>query len=119
MVWEATAPSVTVLSDTREPAGDLRAFQRLAGRGPASSVEPLDPATDPTIAAALDELVRKHEAAWLDEPIPALAGHTPRQCADDPTRRIDLIRLLDSFPQGTNQPGTMSPTRLRAALGLE
>jgi hypothetical protein len=35
------------------------------------------------------------------------------------TRRIDLIRLLDSFPQGTNQPGTMSPTRLRAALGLE
>jgi tetratricopeptide (TPR) repeat protein len=111
-------PSVTVLSDTREPAGDLRAVQRLAARGPATSADLLDPATDPGIAAALDEMVRKHEEAWLDEPIPALAGHTPRECADDPTRRPDLIRLLDSFPQDTDRLGTMSPARLRAALGL-
>jgi hypothetical protein len=58
------------------------------------------------------------EAAWLDEPIPALAGHTPHECANDPTRRPDLIRLLDSFPQDTGRPGTMSPAPLRAALGL-
>jgi len=115
----ALDPSVTVLSDTRDPAGDLRAVQRLAARGPATSADVLDPAADPAIAAALDEITRKHEAAWLDEPIPALAGHTPRECADDPTRRPDLIRLLDSFPQDTDQPGTMSPTRLRAALGLD
>ena len=115
----ALDPSVTVLSDTREPAGDLRAVQRLAGRGPAASGQVLDPATDPAIAAALDEMARKHEAAWLDEPIPALAGQTPRACADDPTRRPDLIRLLDSFPQDTDRPGAMSPRRLRAALGLD
>ncbi len=115
----ALGPSVTVLSDIRKPAGDLRAVQRLAGRSPATSAELPDPATDPTIAAALEEMARKHEAAWLDEPIPALAGHTPRQCADNPTRRPDLIRLLDSFPQDNNRPGTMSPTRLRAALGLD
>jgi tetratricopeptide (TPR) repeat protein len=108
-------PSATVISDSREPVGDARAVQRLAAGSPATSAEFLDP----TIAAALDEIVRKHEAAWLDEPIPALAGHTPRECADDPTRRPDLIRLLDSFPQDTGQPGTMSPTRLRAALGLD
>ena len=77
----------------------------------------LDPAADPAIAAVLEEMARTYEAAWLDEPIPALAGHTPRQCADDPTRRPDLIRLLDSFPQ-TGGPGTMSPARLRVALGL-
>jgi hypothetical protein len=47
-----------------------------------------------------------------------LAGHTPRECANDPTRRPDLIRLLDSFPQNTDRPGTMSPARLRAALDL-
>ena len=115
----ALDPSVIVLSDTREPAGDLRAVQRLAGRGPETSADLLDPATDPAIAAALDEMARKHEESWLDEPIPALAGHTPRECADDPTRRPDLIRLLDSFPQDTDQPGTMSPARLRAALGLD
>jgi tetratricopeptide (TPR) repeat protein len=112
-------PSVTVLSDARQPAGDLRVVQRLASRSSATSAEVLDPGTDPTVAAALDEMIRKHEAAWLDEPIPALAGHTPRECADDPTRRPDLIALLDSFPQDTGRPGTMSPTRLRAALGLD
>ena len=69
-------------------------------------------------AAALEEMARRYEAAWLHEPIPALAGHTPRECANDPSRRPDLIRLLDSFPQDTGQPGTMSPARLRAALGL-
>jgi tetratricopeptide (TPR) repeat protein len=111
-------PSATVLDETREPASDIHAVQQLAARTPAASAPPLDPVTNPAIAAALDDMARKHETAWLDEPLPALAGHTPRQCADDPTRRPDLIRLLDSFPPDTGQPGTMSPTRLRAALNL-
>ena len=114
----ALDPSVTVLSETREPAGDVRAVQRLAARSSAAPATFLDPAANPAIAAALEEMARTYEAAWLDEPIPALAGHTPRECANDPTRRPDLIRLLDSFPQDTGQPGTMSPARLRAALGL-
>ena len=66
----------------------------------------------------MTEFTAKYEETWLDEPIPALAGHTPRECAGDPTRRPDLIRLLDSFPEDDGQPGTMSPARLRAALGL-
>lgn len=110
--------SVTVLRETREPAGDVRAVQRLAARSSATPATFIDPAANPGIAATLDEMARKYEAAWLDEPIPALAGHTPRECTNDPTRRPDLIRLLDSFPQDTGQPGTMSPARLRAALGL-
>ncbi len=114
----ALDPSVSVLSQTREPAGDVRAVGRLASRNSATPATILDPAADPAIAAALDEMARKYEAAWLDEPIPALAGHTPREYADDPTRRPDLIRLLDSFPPDTGRPGTMSPARLRAALGL-
>lgn len=112
-------PSVTVLRETREPAGDVRTVQQLAARSSAAAPATfLDPAADPAIAAALEEMARKHEAAWIDEPIPALAGHTPHECADDPTRRPDLIRLLDSFPQDDGPPGTMSPARLRAALGL-
>ena len=114
----ALNPSVTVLSETREPAGDVRAVQQLAARSSPTPAPFLDPAANPAIATALDEMARTYEAAWLDEPIPALAGHTPRECANDPTRRPDLIRLLDSFPQDTGRPGTMSPARLRAALGL-
>lgn len=112
---------VSVLSETREPLGDLRDVQRLAGDAAEGGVieEGVDAAADPALAAALEEMIQTYEAAWLDEPIPALAGHTPRQCADDPTRRPDLIRLLDSFPPDTGRPGTMSPARLRAALGLD
>ncbi|MFC9768125.1 hypothetical protein ACFVJ2_40860, partial [Rhodococcus jostii] len=76
----------------------------------------LDP-EDPAIAAALDEHIRGYEQQWLDDSIPALGGHTPRECAADPTRRDDLIRLLDSFPQ-QERPGAMSVRRLREALGL-
>jgi hypothetical protein len=71
------------------------------------------------VAEALDDFIREYETKWLDEPIPALEGHTPRQAADDPTRRGDLIRLLDSFPADDGTPGRMSPERLRVALGLE
>ena len=61
-------------------------------------------------------MTRAHERAWLDEPIPALAGATPREAAADPTRRPDLIRLLDSF--GPSGPGAMDAVRLRTQLGL-
>lgn len=117
----ALDPSVSVLSETREPLADLRDAQRLARRDADEGVvdDGMDAAADPALAAALEEMIHTYEAAWLDEPIPALAGQTPRQCADDPTRRPDLIRLLDSFPPDTGRPGAMSPARLRAALGLD
>ncbi|MEC9326226.1 MAG: hypothetical protein VYB90_20535, partial [Actinomycetota bacterium] len=44
-------------------------------------------------------------------------GYTPRQAADDPTRRGDLIALLDTFPVLEGAVG-MDAERLRAALGL-
>jgi len=73
---------------------------------------------DPEVAAAVDDFIRKYETKWLDEPIPALDGHTPRRAADDPTRRGDLIKLLDTFPAGDAARGGMDADRLRAALGL-
>lgn len=66
--------------------------------------------------AAMEEFMRDYETRWLDESIPALNGLTPRQAADDPTRRGDLIKLLDSFP--ATERG-MNADRLRAALGLD
>ena len=70
------------------------------------------------MAALLYEFIRDYETRWLDEPIPALDGHTPRQAADDPTRRADLINLLDTFPAGEAARGGMDADRLRARLGL-
>ena len=62
--------------------------------------------------------MRNYETQWLDMAIPALHGLTPREAAEDPTRRDDLVRLLASFDDGEESPLTMSPRRLRAALGL-
>lgn len=38
------------------------------------------------------------EDRWCDERVPALGGLTPRQAADDPTRRADLLALLAELP---------------------
>lgn len=107
------APGLQVLTQTRRPAEDLQeAMSRAPGGAPAQTLA----SSDPQIVAALEQLTRAHETAWLDEPIPALAGVTPREAAADPTRRPDLIRLLNSF--GAAGPGAMDADRLRAELGL-
>lgn len=110
-------PGLRVLDDSRRPVRDMREAAELASQLPAGDDDVLDP-DDPMVAAALAEFIREYESKWLDEPIPALDGHTPRQAADDPTRRGDLIRLLDSFPAGAAARGGMDAARLRAALGL-
>ena len=110
-------PTMRVLDDSRRPIRDAREAAELAAQLPAAE-DALDPG-DPEVAAMLDEFIREYEAKWLDEPIPALDGHTPRQAADDPTRRGDLIKLLDRFPAVEDSPGRMSAERLRSALGLE
>ena len=111
-------PATKVLEDSRRPLRDVRDAAELAGQLPMAGEEALDP-DDPELAAVLDEFVRNYETKWLDEPIPALDGHTPRQAAEDPTRRSDLIKLLDSFPAGEAARGGMDADRLRAALGLQ
>ena len=72
---------------------------------------------NPELAAIIGAKVAQYEREWLDEPIPALQGFTPREAAADPTRRDDLIRLLETFPSD-GQPHVMDGGRLRAALGL-
>jgi hypothetical protein len=102
-------PQARLLDESRTSAADTLAEPR-------EKPEPVE--HDPEILAILDERIRQHEASWIHESIPALDGYTPTEAAADPTRRDDLIRLLNSFPD-TGQPGTMSPSRLRAALGLD
>ncbi len=110
-------PAIRVVDDSRRPMRDVREAAELAKQLPITDEDALDP-DDPKAAAALQEFIRDYETKWLDQPIPALDGHTPRQAADDPTRRGDLIKLLDSFPAGAAARGGMDVDRLRAALGL-
>jgi hypothetical protein len=110
-------PAMSVLDDSRRPVRDAREAAELAKQMPMTGEDALDP-DEPELVAFLDEFIRDYETKWLDEPIPALDGHTPRQAADDPTRRGDLIKLLDTFPAAKASRGGMDADRLRAALGL-
>ena len=114
--------SLTIIDEGRQPAHEIGEAMRRAGipspTGGETPTNVLD-SSDPEVAAMLGQMARQYEQAWLDDSIPALAGQTPREAAADPTRRPDLIRLLDSFPPEQDRPGMMNPDRLRAALGLQ
>jgi len=110
-----TLTKVVVLEETRDP---VVAPSRLGPRPHSGTVDPEPP--DPEAAAMLAEIMRQKEEAWLDEQIPLLDGLTPRQAAADPTRRGDLIALLDSFsPVEGDTMMTFNAERLRRLLGLD
>lgn len=105
-------PTAVLMAETRTPAA-----QWLAEAAESDVLEsPRQPA-DPDTADVLDQYIRDYERQWIDDSIPALEGYTPREAAADPTRRDDVMRLLDSMP-ADERPGTMSARRLRDMLGL-
>jgi len=78
-----------VVDDVRVPAAEALADRATSGRL-------LPDALPPEAEKAMDEFARDYERRWLDMDIPALAGLTPRQTADDPTSREDLVALRSS-----------------------
>jgi hypothetical protein len=91
----------------------LSEFVERRDRGDADDALDL---TDPATDELLDTLIRQHEERWLDEPVPALRGLTPREAADDPIGGEELDRLLRTF--GPPMRGGFDAARLREALGL-
>ena len=73
--------------------------------------EPPPPGSEEVIA----EYLADHDRRWVDMTLPALGGLTPREAADDPTRREDLLLLLDEFEASMAPERT---ARIRSALGL-
>jgi len=53
-----------------------------------------DDPTPPELVEALKDLKRRHMEEWLDTPIPALSGMTPREAAAKPRKRKELLLLL-------------------------
>ncbi len=111
LVDESTRPMASLLEEGLPDEGLPE-----DGAGPLGTPDPGD--LDP---ALLREVVRRHEENWLDDHIPALQGRTPREAAQDPVLREDLVALLDDFEwQDRRNPGplAMDVGRLRRELGL-
>jgi hypothetical protein len=56
---------------------------------------------NPEIRAAMEAHMANYEAEWLDNPVPALKGLTPRDAAAGPIAREELIRLWRHSPRWT------------------
>ena len=80
-------------------------------------VEPA-PAKEPQIAAAEAELRRRYSQTWLDTPVPALNGKTPRQAARSAAGRERLDALLLGFGRGPAAGQDDEIAFLRTALKL-
>lgn len=125
----SVVPDATIVDEERRAAADLLAG--LGGPGGDAEAEDddglldldaLDPQARSELEAQLDGMMRAHEDAWVDTPLPALSGATPREAADDPTRRDALLRLLQEFEDHAarwDSPGRpMDADRIRGLLGL-
>jgi hypothetical protein len=107
----------------REEVGADEALRRARAKGghERAARPELDPATDPELAAIMDEYIREHERRWVDESIPALGGLTPRQALADPAMRPELDAMLDDMEwqmRAAGGHGLMDPRRVRALLGM-
>jgi hypothetical protein len=98
---------------------DVRSVdEMLAEHRPSDAAEPaLDLDEHPEVAELVAQHLRRMEEQWIDEPIPALGGRTPRQAASDPIGRAELERLFASMPKVAGETG-MDPDRMRALLGM-
>ncbi len=115
----AADPAARLIDESTRPMADLLGEAVPAGRAPGPAP---GPSPSPELEAdAIGQLVRQHEESWLDEQVPALQGRTPREAAQDPVLRGELVALLDDFEwQGRRSPGafTMDVARLRRELGI-
>ncbi|HUO83890.1 MAG TPA: SEC-C domain-containing protein [Thermoanaerobaculia bacterium] len=80
------------------------------------------PEDSPEAQEMIRTLKEQHYAAWIDEPIPALGGKTPREAAKRAKSRKELDLLLRAIERGEQlQPEEtrFDVRRLRSRLGLE
>jgi hypothetical protein len=114
---KTVVPRCTLVEDRRRAADDVLA----AGNNRSRSFAPLN-SLPAHVLAAMNAQVRRWEQSWLDEPLPAFEGRTPREAADDPTRREDVLSVLLAMQQRARAAADhllmMDPERLRADLGL-
>ena len=124
---EGLLPFAVLVDEEYQPIEELLAERAAAGGGdesPSGAIDPesLSPEGRAALTEALNQKMTEYEDAWLDTPIPALDGATPREAVEDPTRRGDVERLLRRMPPadagGPSFGRGMDPDRLRELLGL-
>lgn len=109
-------PEARLVSENRTPLE--QAMEEASGSSEPEDGEELIP---PEARVALEEWLAAREKQWIDEPVPALGGMTPRAASSNPERRRDLIALLREFDRESSsvRVSGMNVARLRDLLGLD
>jgi len=103
-------------------------FERATARDVLSESRPVDdklPArpvkVEPEMLRAIEQMHRDLLRGWVDQPIPALGGLSPRQACKTPEGRRRVERLVRTMPAATYPGGTLPPPRdeLLRELGLK
>lgn len=114
--WLVPIPGVTFVGTREQDPTEFAGSPHQRRRGPAVLPEDLPP-------EALASLQRQIDAQcmrWLDEPIPALGGRTPREVVKTPHGRDQVLRLIRTWPDPHGIPGATVPrSRMRRDLGLD
>src|SRR6266498_1899744 len=114
----SAAPGARLLGREQRTAEEAMASLDASEAAPPTALPP------EAVAGALEAFMAEQEERWIDEPIPALGGRSPRQAAADQARRPALEALLDDFDWMDAQAGPsdmgrgMDNARLRKLLGV-
>ena len=100
------------------------ALREHRAKGGSQSREDEDLHQHPEVQKAMREMMERHWAGWVDEPIPALDGQTPRQAVRSKSGRERLevlIRDAELMDARATPPGLQQPiiAKVRKELGLE
>lgn len=114
--WLGRLPGIRFLNVTTrrmdEPEEDRPMDDRIAKTKPVEFTEEM--------AAALQEKVDKQSMAWLDVPIPALGGITPRQACRNIEGRRKVALLIRTMPDPiADAPVHVPREAMLRSLGLE
>jgi hypothetical protein len=104
-------------------ATDIETVEQALRNRPAAAIGP-NPERGPEIVEAERQLQDEYYRQWLDDPIPALRGATPREAAASRKLRpllLDLLRELENRTERSkrNDPDAYDPGWLWTELGLE
>jgi hypothetical protein len=106
------------LGDQYTTLDDIKDRVRRGERSP----EPVDrPPLSAEEREALEQLLHKHYAGWVNESLPALGGKTPRQAMRSRAGResvIDLLRLMENRQLRKKDGPVYDFNILRRELGL-
>jgi len=73
----------------------------------------------PELNAAVQEMMDKHYTAWIDMPLPALGGKTPRQASQTETGRQQVMMLIRTMPDPMGRGTVRAPREaMLRELGL-